>query len=109
MINGTIMEQHVQTIITTVMAGLVAWIGLSVSDNNEAIARMDERMKSLQGSVLSIQGQLSAATNDRYTATEAGRHRQLMVTRLNNQEKRIDELDRKIERIMVEYENIQRK
>ncbi len=56
----SILERHLQTGISTVLIGLVLWVGMSVSSGQETIARLDERVLWL---TTEVRGFRSNATN----------------------------------------------
>ncbi len=69
--NRSVLERHVQTILVAILIGLVGWVGVSVSQSREAIARqqvqlgyMAEQLKNLHDSVSDMNyGVLDARLN----------------------------------------------
>ena len=49
------MERHIQTGIGIIITSLMLWVGMSVSDLREVVARQDERLAQLQRAVLLMQ------------------------------------------------------
>lgn len=37
-------ERHIQTVLAAILIGLVAWVGITVTQNREHISRIDERL-----------------------------------------------------------------
>ena len=47
--NGTgVLERHAQTILTAVVAGLIGWVGFSVTEQGKMMAALTERVTALQ-------------------------------------------------------------
>jgi len=107
-VNASNWEKHIQTITTATILAVILWGGNSISKQGEITARMDERMIAVQSTMLLMQRQLTDATKDRYTATQAQNHREIMINRINTQERRIGVLERKYERISVEHEGFKK-
>jgi len=47
----SVIERHAQTILTGIVAGLIGWVGLSVSQQATSIALLQQSMNSLQKKV----------------------------------------------------------
>lgn len=45
------MERHIQTALAVVLTGIVGWVGVSVTDSREQIARLQEQVESLKSIV----------------------------------------------------------
>ena len=84
---------YVQSGVAFLIVGIVVWVGTSIQDIGEMTTRLEERVKLLQQQVV-------AATADRFTATEAGRHREILVSRVNSIEARMD----KVEKDLIRFE-----
>lgn len=41
------MERHIQTILTAVVTAILLWVGVSVTQTRESVARLDERVAAL--------------------------------------------------------------
>lgn len=50
----SVLERHAQTTISIIITGLLLWVGASVSELREVVARQDERLMAMQGAVGSI-------------------------------------------------------
>ena len=47
----SVLERHAQTILTTVVAGLIAWVGINVSQQGTQIALLQQSVDNLKGQV----------------------------------------------------------
>lgn len=74
----SVLERHAQTTISLVITALLMWVGASVSELREAVARQDERLVAMQGAVgtiNSLRGEMTTL-RDRVTALEVKSGRQ---------------------------------
>lgn len=76
------MERHVQTILTVMVAGLVAWVGVTTTQTATDLAVLQERLTQ-------VSIRLDAAIADRYTGAQ-GRAVEQRIDRL---EGRVDRLE----------------
>ncbi|WP_085883405.1 hypothetical protein [Oceanibacterium hippocampi] len=64
-------ERHAQTLVGFVICGLIGWVGVSVADSREAVARLDERVVSLTDTVRELRGEVRQTRDGGMTKTEA--------------------------------------
>ena len=76
-------ERHLQTGLAVVLMGFVGWVGVTVSSNAETVARLDERMKSLENSFQDMRLNIQLQMQDRYTGAQ-GRRLEKRVEKLEN-------------------------
>ncbi|SLN31692.1 hypothetical protein [Oceanibacterium hippocampi] len=55
-------ERHLQTLVGFVLCGLIGWVGVSVADGREAVARVEERVSYLAETVRDLKQEIRAAT-----------------------------------------------
>jgi len=87
---GTSFERHFQTVITTLIAALVMWIGITVTSSATSLATMQEKVVWMERSIDSLASKLEKATEDRYTATDARRDGAMFYRRFDQLEGRIN-------------------
>ena len=72
------LERHAQTIIGTIVIGLIIWVGNTVTSNQGAIIRFTERVSYLTETVAKLEKSIEKAGDDRYTAKDAIRDHQVI-------------------------------
>ena len=65
------LERHIQTGLAVILIGFVGWVGVTVSQNSNLTARLDERMMSMQREIQSLRTSVKEEMKDRFTGTEA--------------------------------------
>ncbi len=83
------LERHAQTLILSVVTGLIFWIGVSVTSSRESLARMEVRIDSME---MALQ-ELKSARESAYTRIEADRTHAEIERRLENMEGRLTQLE----------------
>ena len=78
-------ERHAQSLLLVIVAGLIGWVGLSISSMGQMIARLEER-------VTYMTTQISDLKNGNYTQTDA-------VRDIGRVDGRIDELSGRVQRL----------
>lgn len=68
-----IMERHLQTLLLTLVAGLIAWQGVTTLKLTEASARQDERLIGLTDKVTELQKDLREFSTSYYPKADAER------------------------------------
>lgn len=66
-IKSSVFERHAQTVISTLVAGLVFWVGVTMQDMQKSLAGMTVHIQNLQTEVATLR----IKNGDRYTATQA--------------------------------------
>lgn len=88
---GTALERHAQTLIGIVVASLLGWVGVTVQDLTTTVARMEEKIVSLERQIDILQSN----TRDRYTKQDASRDFGVFQKILDDHAERIRRLERK--------------
>lgn len=84
------LERHAQTLIGTVIAALVLWVGLTMQQQSVGIAELRVEVTNLRGQVSSLQ----SATADRYTAARAASDLAARDREINDLRDRVRTLER---------------
>lgn len=79
----SILERHLQTAIQVVLVTLIIWFGQSTLDVKDKVARLEEQIRALQKDV-------SAASSDRYTNSQATRDIELINGRIGILERSVE-------------------
>lgn len=87
---GSTLERHAQTLIGLVVAALLGWVGMTVQDLTTTVARMEEKIVSLERQIDILQ----ANTRDRYTKQDASRDLGVVQKMLDDHAERIRRLER---------------
>lgn len=85
----TAMERHAQTILTGVITILLAWVGLTLTDSANQIARLEERLVSLGREVQMMRNQL----NNQYSYRDAERDFSAIRAQIKSNSDRITRLE----------------
>lgn len=82
-VGTSIFERHLQTGIQFVLIALILWSGQTTLDLKDKIARLEEQFRGLQKD-------FSAASTDKYSATQATRDMEALASRMTNLERAIE-------------------
>lgn len=85
----TALERHAQTLILSVVTGLILWVGVSVTGTRESMVRLEVRVESVSAAL----EELKSARNGSYTRAEADRTHAEMDRRLSMLEGRVTKLE----------------
>ncbi|MBL6954254.1 MAG: hypothetical protein ISR50_16565 [Alphaproteobacteria bacterium] len=86
-------ERHIQTFVGFVIVGVVGWVGFSVSDSREAIARMEATIMSLQQQLSDMRLQVRETTADRYSQASADRDLARVLKEVTENRRRIERIE----------------
>lgn len=86
---GSVMERHTQTLLTGVALALLLWVGLTLNENSKTIARMDQRLISVEKQL----GEVKAASQGNYTRREAEQDRRRMEFSIQKLSERVRALE----------------
>lgn len=100
------MEKHVQTIVVSLVLLLLSWAGWTALDTRERVARMEVQMTNLAVQISAMQGQLAAASDDRYRSSDARRDFTARDERIKELEARVIILEKEAHR---EHNGVQEK
>jgi hypothetical protein len=93
-------ERHGQTILTGIVAGLICWVGVNVSNQGKEIAILNERVINLQSQMVVLQNfarEPRFTKDDFYNLTRPYEQRiQELETRLNKRSDWSEGVDRRI-------------
>ena len=89
------LERHAQTIIGTVVIGLILWVGNTVTSNQGAIIKFTERLTYLTDSVAKLEKSIEKAGEDRYTSKEADKDHEIIKEKLDSLNNRLHTLETK--------------
>ena len=82
---GSVFERHAQTLISTIIAALVLWVGITMQNMQTSIASMTVQIQQLQTEVATLRQK----NGDRYTASQA-------VTDWNRNRNELDEVRQRL-------------
>lgn len=80
----SVLERHLQTGIQVILVALIIWFGQSTLDVKDKVARLEEQIRS-------IQKDITTASADRYTGTQATRDFESLNRRLSLIERQQEE------------------
>ena len=80
---SSVFERHAQTALTVSIIGIMAWVGVSVSNSREAIARLEVTVKFLQKDVVDLRKSTEKWISGRYTQSMANRDLEMIYKRLD--------------------------
>ena len=83
-------ERHLQSAIAILMIGIVVWVGVTLLDNSNTLARLDERVVNLGRDIDSLKLAVDQRMADWFTGKEGQFHAQ----RLDSHETRIEALQK---------------
>lgn len=84
------MERHIQTVAAGVVVAILIWVGATLNTSTQQTARLEERLSSLFREVQMLREQLG----NQYTRRDAERDLSAIHARLDNQQHRIERLER---------------
>lgn len=64
------MERHAQTVLAAVTIGLIGWVGMSVTEGSNALAKMEVVTAQLQEDVRELKSHIREATDQHVSKTE---------------------------------------
>lgn len=82
-------ERHLQSLLMVMVAGLIGWVGLSITGIREDNVRMSERISALTATVERLEERLSISL----TAPQVQRELEARDMRIEDHEKRIRTLE----------------
>lgn|SRR5690554_1456766 len=85
----TTMERHAQTVLVFIITGLLAWVGVNLINQGQAIVRIEEQMRVMHQEIQMLRGQL----NNQYTHRDAERDLNVLRTRLDEHHTRLERLE----------------
>ena len=88
----TTLERHVQTITIAVAIALMGWVGMSVADSRESIARLEVQIEGLHSVIDRMQRAQSAG----FSRREAEASHAELGRRIDRVENRVDELESEV-------------
>ncbi|MBZ5489158.1 hypothetical protein HW452_16685 [Halomonas aquamarina] len=88
-----IFERHFQTLLLTLVAGLIAWQGMTTLKLSESSARQDERVSHLIGLTEQLRQDLRAMDSQYLPRREAEMHRNETRSKLDALESRVSRLE----------------
>lgn len=68
---GMDIEKHIPTIIGALLIGLIAWVGLSVTNSRESIAELKVETRAMKTIMSDLKEELKDSRTSRYTKSEA--------------------------------------
>jgi len=83
------MERHAQTVLTGAMTLLLAWVGITLTDSSNQIARLEERLVSLGKEVQLVRDQL----NNQYSYRDAERDLSAIRAQIKSNSDRISRIE----------------
>lgn len=95
--NSTKVEQHIRTVAVGISLVLLTWVGVTLTQNLETLAAMDEKVKHMGADIQELKQQLNRATADRYTWKDAQSDKANINYRISALESRLDKLESKCE------------
>lgn len=87
------MERHLQTLLLTLVAGLITWQGVTTLKLTEGSARQDERIINLTAQVAQLRGDLRDWNNRFYLKADAERELGDIDADLGNLRDRVSALE----------------
>ncbi|WP_275289164.1 hypothetical protein [Halomonas elongata] len=88
-----IFERHLQTLLLTLVAGLIAWQGVTTLKLIETTARQDERITQLITMTEQLRNDLKDADSQYMTNQDASLYRQQMNGRIDALDNRVSRLE----------------
>ena len=82
----TALERHIQTILTGVVAALLAWVGVSLLDLRDRVTRVEVQ-------VLNMQSLIADGTADRFRGVDWLREKARLDDRFFSLQRRVDQLE----------------
>lgn len=100
-------EKHAQTVLTAIVAGLIAWVGFSVTDQGKILAVLTERVTTLQFQVEQLSKKPSLSADDFAVMIEPLKGKVLMNTDdVYELKKRVTQIEKDV---YVQYTNPRKK
>ncbi len=87
-------EKHVQTILAFIIAGLITWVGLSVTVSRESVARLEVQTTYLQMQMSEMQSDMKQSMNKGVTKEEMDDRFSVCQSRLTELEHRMLEVEK---------------
>lgn len=97
-------ERHIQTIIVGISLALLAWVGLTLTQNVETMARVDEKVKNMEINLNELKREVKVATKDRYTWKDAQADQRALNYQLEALDTRITKIEAKCERCLTKQQ-----
>jgi hypothetical protein len=83
------MERHAQTVLAAVTIGLIGWVGMSVTESSNSIAKMEVVTQQLQDTIRDMKDELKRATSTHVTKAEMVEARTECFGRISKMDDRI--------------------
>ncbi len=77
------LERHVQTLVTSVTLALLMWTGVTLVDLRDRLARMEEK-------IITLNAEIQRAQTDRFTMSDWRREKEVLEDRFSRLEKESD-------------------
>lgn len=94
--NKSIFERHLQTGISTLLVGLILWVGTSVTNSREAVARLEEKFIAVESQLSDLKSQVKLGVQDRYFRAEAVKDFTNINSRVDKIERRVHDLESEV-------------
>ena len=87
------MERHASTIGIAIIIAILMWVGNSILVQGENQGLMRGDIKVMSNEIIHLKDMVKVATSDKYTATDANRHRESCDVKFRLIDKRLDKLE----------------
>lgn len=90
----TIMETHLQTVLTSVITATLLWVGITVHKSREDLVRLEEKLSSMNNRISTLDLRLIEFQKESYTRTEAAKDFAYVDLKVKQMLNRIETLER---------------
>jgi hypothetical protein len=91
----TTYERHFQTLLVGLTLVVLTWVGVTITNNSETLARMDERVKSMEEVITDMKKEASIERKNTYTWHDAKQTERNWDLQILGIEARLEKLENK--------------
>jgi len=98
------LEKHFQTIFSTLILGILAWVGTSTLESRENIIKLSSSSSTIESRLSEVKNQINMAMSTNYTKDDANRDLVSVLGRIKAVEDKQINMDKHLMHIRKEYD-----